>query len=262
MSEPFMFFEPAPTRFDLNFRLFGVWVRVHPMHWVVSVILGPSMKDGLAFVLAWVICVFLSILLHEMGHIMMGRIFGSDGHIVLYSFGGLAIPDRHLDKRWQRVLVFLAGPLIELIFAGILIVAGIAAVMLGYRPQENVATVFEYLMRINGFWAILNLLPIWPLDGGRISREFCTFFSPDRGVRASLLLSAAVSGFLAITAVTAYRHHPLFPFAENLGDLYLGLFFALFAVGSITALNQEATIRREWEDHWHQPDDDGDAWKR
>jgi Zn-dependent proteases len=209
-----------------------------------------------------VICVFLSILLHEMGHIMMGRLFGSDGHIVLYSFGGLAIPDRQLEQRWQRVLVYLAGPLIELVLAGLLYAAWSVAMAQGYQPPASIHRVFIYLMWINVFWAILNLFPIWPLDGGRVSREFCTFVSPRHGVRASLVLSAAVSGFLAITAITAYYGRPLFPFAEFFGDIYMALFFGSFALGSIMALSQETRQQHEWEERWQLPEDDGESWKR
>jgi Zn-dependent protease len=258
-----MFFEPAPTRFDLNFRLFGVWVRVHPMHWLVSVILGPSLRDGLAYVLAWVICVFLSILLHEMGHIMMGRLFGSHGHIVLYSFGGLAIPDRRLSKRYQRILVSFAGPLIQLVLAAFLIVVGLIAHARGYHAPNNVTEVYVYLLEINLFWPVLNLLPIWPLDGGHISREICTFFSTRQGVRISLFLSIGVAGVLAINSLSAQYGRPLIPILGAFSGLFMTLFFASFAVGSIMALHQEAAIHREWNDEpWRDPEDDGDAWKR
>jgi hypothetical protein len=101
-------FEPARTQFDLNFNLFGIHVRVHPMFWLVTAILGWDFQDpqgGMKYVALWVVVVFISILIHEMGHVLMGRIFGSDGHIVLYGFGGLAIGSSDLTKRWQRNLV-------------------------------------------------------------------------------------------------------------------------------------------------------------
>jgi stage IV sporulation protein FB len=258
-----MFFEPAPTAFDLNFRLFGVWVRVHPMHWLVSVLLGPSLKDSIGLVLGWVICVFLSILLHEMGHIMMGRVFGSDGHIVLYSFGGLAIPDEPVTKRYQRILVSFAGPLVQLVLAAVLIGAGLIARQRGYQAPANVQEIYKYLLVINLFWALLNLLPIWPLDGGRIAREICTWCSSRYGIRASLILSLCVAGFLAVVCLAAYFKRPILPYTEVVGDLFMGLFFAFFAVGSFMALGQEAPLQRKPSDEaWRETDDDGEAWKR
>src|SRR5438105_12992959 len=106
-----MFFEPSRTQFDLNFSLFGIHVRVHPAFWIVALVFGSSaLNDGLVFLLVWVACLFVSILIHEMGHVLAGMCFGSRGNIVLYSFGGLAVGSSELESRWQRVVVFLAGP--------------------------------------------------------------------------------------------------------------------------------------------------------
>ena len=123
-------FEPNATSFDVRFRIFGIHVRVHPLFWLFSAILGwPS---GLArneqrllvpFVLIWIGCVFVSILIHELGHVLMGRLFGSDGYIVLYSFGGVAVGSNDLRRRWQRILVTLAGPLVQLLLFGLTLLA-------------------------------------------------------------------------------------------------------------------------------------------
>ena len=67
------------------------------------------------YLVLWIICVFVSILIHEMGHVLMGRLFGAEGHIVLYSFGGLAIGSKRLADRWQRIAVSFAGPLAQFI---------------------------------------------------------------------------------------------------------------------------------------------------
>src|SRR5262245_48041042 len=84
---PVMLLEPPATPYDLRFQLFGTPVRVHPLFWLVSAILGwPFIEAGLIYLALWVFCSFLSILLHEFGHIWMGKLFGSDGYIVLYSF--------------------------------------------------------------------------------------------------------------------------------------------------------------------------------
>ena len=87
-----MLFEPERTQFDLNWRMFGIPVRVHPWFWLMGVILGWSaVERGVQYLVLWIVCVFVSILVHEFGHVFMGLVFGSRGHIVLYSFGGLAV---------------------------------------------------------------------------------------------------------------------------------------------------------------------------
>ena len=89
-----MLTEPNPTPWDLRWRMLGTNISVHPFFWVLSAMLGWGWFNdgGFRLLLVWVACVFVSILLHEFGHVLMGRLFGSRGqYIVLYSFGGLAI---------------------------------------------------------------------------------------------------------------------------------------------------------------------------
>src|SRR5436190_12605786 len=98
-----MFLEPSRTAYDLNWTMFGIPIRVHPMFWLFSVILGwGAMNLGFSYLLSWVACVFISVLIHELGHVLMGRWFGTEGHIVLYSFGGLAIGSSNQRYRWER----------------------------------------------------------------------------------------------------------------------------------------------------------------
>ena len=102
-----MLADPGPTPFDLRFRLFGTDVRVHPFFWLITILFGWSWLlevlpgNGLIEVALWVACAFFSILLHEFGHVWMGRAFGSHGHIVLHGMGGLAIGSAEVPYRWQ-----------------------------------------------------------------------------------------------------------------------------------------------------------------
>src|SRR5262245_2940933 len=162
--------------------MFGTPVRVHPMFWVLTVLLGwRYMGDpgfGIGYLVLWVAVVFVSILLHEFGHVLTGRLFGAYSRVVLYSFGGLAIGSLDLRRRWQRVLVSLAGPAAQLALA--------AAIWWGVLPLVHppqhaawkgpVAETIVMLLEINIFWPVLNLLPIWPLDGGKVIRELCEAF--------------------------------------------------------------------------------------
>ena len=104
--------------------MFGTPVRIHPMFWFINVILGWDATmgrggGGVPSLLLWVGCVFVSILVHEFGHVLVGRLFGSHGYIVLYSMGGLAVGSNHLDRRWQRIAVSFAGPFAEFLLLGV-----------------------------------------------------------------------------------------------------------------------------------------------
>lgn len=248
-----MFFEPNETAYDLRWRMFGTPVRVHPMFWLVALILGydGTIQAGVGFVLAWVACVFVSVLLHEFGHVWMGRLFGSHGHIVLYSFGGLAIGSNQLARRWQRILVLLGGPGIQLVLWGLLWMNR-KPIFLALAPawRESALLVLVMLLQINLIWPILNLLPIWPLDGGQVTREVCQAIMPQRGTAVSLGISMVISGVLAVHMLMASRGQPLLPYVPAFGML-TALFFAMFCVSSFGALQAENERCRHWDhDEW------------
>jgi Zn-dependent protease len=255
--------EPDSTSLDLRFRLFGTNVRVHPLFWVVSAILGWRYSNdtilpgnGLGAVALWVFCTFLSILLHEFGHVWMGRAFGADGHILLHSMGGLAVGSNAVPSHWQRILVSFAGPGIQLLLWAVL--AG--AVLLGYAPAPDTPAflMLNMLLWINLFWPVFNLLPVWPLDGGMITREVCQIASRDNGLLTSLWISFVVSAALAVNALWPFAR----PFAHQTGNPWLvffadflpggtlaAIFFALFAVTSFQLIQYENQRRRSpWED--------------
>ena len=124
--------EPGHTPYDLQWRMFGISVRVHPAFWLVSAIMGFSLlaHDFKPF-LIWMACIFFSILVHELGHVFMFRACGTDANVVLYAFGGLAIPQYGLHNRWQRIAVSLAGPL-----AGFLVIVLLVVILAGTDVQR------------------------------------------------------------------------------------------------------------------------------
>jgi Zn-dependent protease len=234
--------------------MFGTPVRVHPMFWLIAVVLryDATIREGIGFVLAWVACVFVSVLLHEFGHVWMGRLFGSHGHIVLYSFGGLAIGSNHLSPRWQRILVLLAGPCIQLVLWAILWF-GAPRLLLSVPPasQHSVAFVLVLLVNINLFWPILNLLPVWPLDGGQVTREVCQAIAPEKGTAISLGISMVVSGVLAAHALMSSQGHPLLPKPIPEFGMFTAILFAMLCVSSFSAMQAENERRRHWDrDEW------------
>ena len=248
-----MFFEPNETAYDLRWRMFGTSVRVHPMFWLVTLILGydGTIQDGIGFVFAWVACVFASVLLHEFGHVWMGRLFGSHGHIVLFSFGGLAIGSSKLTRRWQRILVILAGPGIQLVLLAILWF-GWDRILSSVPPdsRRSAKIVLLLLVEINLFWPILNLLPIWPLDGGQVMREVCLAIMPQRGTAFSLGISMVVSGLLAVHALMSSQGKPLLPYVPAFG-MYTAILFGMLCASSFSAMQVENDRRRQWDhDEW------------
>jgi Zn-dependent protease len=120
------------------------------------------------------------------------------------------------------------------------------------------------LMMINLYWPLLNLVPVWPLDGGQVSREFCTWLSPRKGLRWSLILSVTVAAVLAVNSLAAHSGRPLIPYLPT-GGMYTALLFGVLAFESYQMLTQ---LRQQQPWRYEAPDDrlpwesDPDAWKR
>ena len=230
--------EPPRTAYDLNLAVAGIPVRVHPFFWLAGLILGARSGDG-ALILIWIGALFVSILVHELGHAFTMRYYGESARVVLYMMGGLAIRDsspyefgsgRQRTPK-QQITISAAGPgagfvlaamVIALVYAGGGAVrfdpsgAGFISLQLergvplyesmfdfpnadewealeGEKkaddekdrsaPPDNdqtprrvapvknnnyyLANMIHDLLWINIFWGLINLLPIYPLDGGR-----------------------------------------------------------------------------------------------
>jgi stage IV sporulation protein FB len=267
--------EPNQTPYDLRWTMFGVSVRIHPMFWLVTVFMGLSaLRMGVQYLLIWVGCVFVSILIHELGHVGMGQAFGSRGHIVLYGFGGLAIGSNQLERRWQRVAVSFAGPLAGFIFLGLVFLAiciwnvdhipyFVFVTMLDFGvPMDHLDGLMEIrsvpnvlmdfvvrdLVFINLLWGLVNLLPVWPLDGGQISKELCETLSPNRGSTNALGLSMVVAGLLAVHCFLVVIGKQLVP--VSMGNTYTAILFAILAVQSFQLMQQVQSQDRWRNDSW------------
>ena len=83
---------PPPTRFDLRFSIAGIPVRVHPLFWLIAILFGSS-SGSIVSILSWVVAIFVSILIHELGHAFAMRRYGQGSHIVLHFAGGLTVPE-------------------------------------------------------------------------------------------------------------------------------------------------------------------------
>lgn len=248
-----MFCSPQPTPYDLNFGLGRTRVSIHIGFWIVSAIFGWDwIRLGIEYVLIWIVCVLLSILLHEFGHVWAGQMFGADGDIVLYSFGGLAVGSNNLTHRWQRVIVSLSGPGVQLILYAFMWWLRTYVVQDKFIEWPKELKIAWFMMEsINLYWPFLNLLPIWPLDGGMVTREICEWIMPREGTRVSLGISMIAAGFVAINTMLFLNKQPHIPWIHGYG-MYTVLFFAMMVFESYQLLK---LYRNSW-------DDDRQPWER
>lgn len=245
-----MFLEPTPTPYDLRWRMFGIPVRVHPMFWAFSAILGWDYSAlGFEYLLLWIACSFVSILIHELGHVIAGLIFGQPGQIVLYSFGGLAIGPYHQLRPWQRIVQLFAGPGAGFLLYGLVYLFAQHA-LVRIDPTFNMRMLHHalaMLLFMNLFWNLLNLIPVFPLDGGQISREVCTIISRRDGFRFSLGLSFLLAALIAVYSLFVKYGQAKLWYPESLDPTFDIIIFALLAVQSFQMMKAVERERRRWE---------------
>lgn len=196
----------------VRFSLFGIPVLIHPFFWITLVIIGGArggtspaaiLQIGL-FVLAG----FISILIHELGHALTARKFGASSEIVLQAFGGYAAYSGVRLTRPQSFAITAAGPLVQILLGVVLFVT--LPLLPGLNPNGTYFVVM--LMWISIVWAVLNLLPVLPLDGGRM---LDAVLGPER-IRVTLWITIVVAVLAAIVVYKITGRY-LFP-------LFLGMF--------------------------------------
>ena len=204
----------APTTpYDLRFRLFGVPVRVHPLFWLVMVFLSQQSND-LRMALVFVACAFLSILVHEFGHGLAGRLVGDEPtEVVLYAMGGYCAFTGTRVSPWRKVFVLACGPGAGFLLFGLVFAYALATARSDRSPLAEEA--LNNLLYINLAWGVLNLFPIWPLDGGRIVGVLLPLLNRRHGERWAHVLSLLTAGGLA--AWWFSRH-----------DFFMALWFGYF----------------------------------
>ena len=161
-------------------------------------------EEGWAGLIIWVVVVFQGILMHELGHALVGRAFGRQPRIELVALGGLTWWEQHEPMSPGRsLLVSAAGPAVG-IFIGSLALVLMDTLRV---PDPSLARyAFRSLIYVNLGWGLLNLLPVLPLDGGNIVASLMELVAPSRGRLLACYVSFAVIGLLFALTVTLKQY--------------------------------------------------------
>lgn len=269
----------------LRWRLFGITFCIQPSFWFMNALwafgiyyyFGGIPGIGLlGYILIWVLCTLASVLVHELGHVITARIFGQPGNITLTGLGGQAVGEFGALAVWQRVLVICAGPGAGIACAAALIffdahttrwnllvdlldLPGLKLrwfgvdhidplLRMGDSPRYELAV--NILLMINLFVSAINLLPIIPMDGGMLLKEFCCLIAPRGGLKAafaiSFALACAVTLFFLLVVLVKYNliRNPLgWTYPLIFPELTL-LVFALMAYRCFGYYRQQAAMDR------------------
>lgn len=225
----------------LQFKLGPFPVTVELSFLLTCVLLG-GLGAGIAELLAWVFVVFVSVLVHELGHALVGRAFGGRPEIVLQGLGGVTFPRvPRILGAGERILLSLAGPV-----AGLLLGVAALALLVPRQPvlrqlvsEEPGRLVLALLrgahlrdltplddllftfVRTSVVWAALNLLPVLPLDGGHVLEAGIAGVRKKPAIFLASVISAVLAGSVAAWGLLR-------------GDWFLGILFGVLAFSNVT----------------------------
>lgn len=220
------------------------------LHWSFLLLLGygawmgatEAGWPGLFWVTSFLVLLFTCVVAHELGHCLVARRFGVQvRRILLLPIGGMAEFDRIPRRSSQEMAIAVAGPAVNLLIVGLLLLGGVHFPP-GWDVEEFPLTVAElgrHLVVVNVIMGCFNLVPVFPMDGGRIFRALLALRLPY--VRATFV-AATVGKILAVTGAALM----IFVWDNWLGAL---LFAFIFVVGE---LEYRVVRQREWEETYWQ----------
>jgi Zn-dependent protease len=219
-----------------HFRLFGIPIRVEPFFFIVVALFGIRLEP-LWLVFAWVILAFISVLVHELGHAVTYRLLGQRSAIVLHGFGGFTVPaggGRQVLSKPKSVIVSISGALTQLILLGIpaRLLADSDA---GFREwvdwQINGGfswwPIADMMAFISIWWAVFNLLPIRPLDGGHVAETLFGFQTACKLSIGAAIIAAFVtlrSGRFGLTGLIFFGLFAFLNYRDLRDDQQTGTF--------------------------------------
>ncbi|MDB6139760.1 MAG: Zinc metalloprotease [Verrucomicrobiaceae bacterium] len=219
----------------------GTEVRIHATFLLLLLfVASQAISEGLgaagAREMVLLVCaLFVCVLLHEFGHVTAARRYGiKTPDITLWPIGGVARLERMPRKPSEEFVVAICGPLVNVVIAGVL------ALVLAIPLSSNAGNMgrpghfFETLMELNIFMVLFNLIPAFPMDGGRILRALLNLATGDyaKATRWAAMIGQGIALLVVMSMLLSHWFHP---------TLLLMAFFVFYAAG------QEASIVTEQE---------------
>lgn len=209
----------------------GIPINVHWSFWLLPLLVllsTPPTAGAVTFRLALLFLIFGCVVLHELGHAMMARLFGVRTHdITLYPIGGIARLERMPRGSLAESAIALAGPAVNVVIAAGLVVL---QVTVGWMLGDFSSLIVQTLIYANVALVLFNLLPVFPMDGGRVLRAVLSRFVP----------------FVQATTIAA-RIGQAFALLLGLAGIYFGGTLILVAVFVFFAAQAELMMVRRQE---------------
>ncbi len=205
-------------------------IQIYPLFFLVVFALSAvNANFEPTLMLIWAFVIFVSLIVHEMGHALTAVAFGQRASIDLVGFGGVTRRQGPPLKPLKEFIIVFNGPL-----AGFLL--GLACLIIFNYFGKQLPVLVQNTLQVgyfaNFFWTVLNLVPVHPLDGGQLLRITLEGFFGLRGLKTALFISFLVGVILSL----------LF-FAK--GEQIIGIFFMIFTYESYRARRSSLSMTAE-----------------
>lgn len=202
-----------------SFRIAGIPVRIDISFFLIVLLFGFGTRS-LPLLVSWAIVVAGSVLLHELGHAVAFRIYGQQPSIVLHGMGGLTSGSGEPLTPARDLVVSLAGPLTALVLLGL---PALWFDRMSGPLSPTAETIVSDLIFVNLAWSLVNLLPILPLDGGRVTAALWALRTGKEDLRPAHVVSVVVAGLGAAYALSK-------------GSVFGAMFAGFFAAYNVSQL--------------------------
>lgn len=193
-------------------RVLGIDIKMH-LTFLLILIWGAFAYGGSAgplYGLVITLGLFTLVLLHELGHSLAALGYGiSVKDITLLPIGGVARLERMPEKPVQELVVALAGPAVNVLLAAILLPAMIVLSQVQAIPltfsltsRGGLSGLLSFLLMANVSLAVFNMIPAFPLDGGRVFRAILGFFTDyERATKIASTVGRVLAVVMALAAI-------------------------------------------------------------
>lgn len=207
-------------------------VSIYPFFWIMAFLIGWLSSGGnIPQTVIWAAVIVVSIIVHEFGHALTAVAFGQRAQIELVGFGGVTQRTGGGKlKLWQEFVIVLNGPLAGFCLAGLSWWAfGVLKVA---QPESFVTYATQIAFLVNFYWTILNLLPVQPLDGGKLFSIILQSILGVKGIKIALFISMFLAAALGIFFFTTRQ-------------FFIGSLFMLFTFESYKSWKESLSITEE-----------------
>lgn len=226
-------------------RIFGITLRLHVTFLILLVLIayaafGEAGARGAFWALTFVCSVFVCIALHELGHSVIAQQLGVQvKSITLLPIGGIAALKNIPENPWHEIAITLAGPMVNAAIAAVLLpVTGLPSGLFLRDMPHDVAGLLQAMMKVNVGLFLFNLIPAFPMDGGRLLRAMLALAISYR--RATQIAATVGQGFAVLSMLVGFH---LWPNPNALWLIVIGMFIFVAAEGEEKMVRIRSVLR-------------------